>query len=62
MSCDHHAPSKPISINHQVRSLILDYAIGAAIAALLPIPHKVLVKVIVLVILSIAMIRGIRHR
>jgi hypothetical protein len=46
-------------VNFKVQNLILDYALGAAIAALLPIPEIGLLKAIALILLNLFLIRGI---
>ncbi|MCG9892995.1 MAG: hypothetical protein MH252_18220 [Thermosynechococcaceae cyanobacterium MS004] len=49
----------PAKVNLNVRSLILDYALAAAIVALLPIPEVGLLKAIALLILNILLVIGI---
>lgn len=49
----------PAKVNFKVRNLILDYALGAAIVALLPISNIVLLQAIALVVLNIFLVRGI---
>jgi hypothetical protein len=49
----------PAKVNFKVRNLILDYALGAAIVALLPIPKIGLLQAIALVVLNVFLIRGI---
>lgn len=49
----------PAKVNVKVRNLILDYALGAAIVALLPIPKIGLLQAIALVVLNVFLIRGI---
>jgi hypothetical protein len=51
----HSAPS----LNHRARGLIVDYALGAALVALLPIPYSFVVKIILLPVLMGLMVRGI---
>jgi hypothetical protein len=53
------AMDHPASINRKARNLILDGALGAAIAVLLPIPHIGWLKAIVLVVLNVVLVRGI---
>lgn len=48
-----------VSLNRQVRNLILDYALGAAILVLLPIPHLMIVKAIALGVLHYRIIRDV---
>lgn len=48
-----------ISHSRQVRSLILDYAIGAAIIGLIPIPNLLLLKLLGLAVLVFKMLRDI---
>ena len=43
----------PAKVNFKVRNLILDYALGAAIVALLPIPKIGLLQAIALVVLNV---------
>lgn len=45
--------------NRQVRDLILDYALGAAVIGLIPVPGFLLIKIIAVVILIIKMRRNI---
>lgn len=45
--------------NHKARRLVLDYALGAAIIALLPIPRIRVLKAIVLLLLHYRLIRDI---
>jgi uncharacterized protein (DUF697 family) len=49
----------PTKVNFKARNLILDYALGASIVALLPIPGIGLLKAIALVVLNVLLIRGI---
>jgi hypothetical protein len=53
------AMDHPAKINFKVRNLILDYALGAAIVALLPIPKIGLLQAIALVVLNVFLVRGI---
>jgi uncharacterized protein (DUF697 family) len=53
------AMEHPTKVNFKVRNLILDYALGAAIVALLPIPKIGLLKAIVLVVLNVLLVIGI---
>lgn len=46
----------PARTNFKARHLILDYALGAAIVALLPIPNIGIVQAIVLVLLNILLV------
>lgn len=50
-----------VVINRKVRNLILDYALGAAIIALLPLPNIGILKAIALLFLNYRLIRGIRR-
>ncbi len=50
---------RPAKVNFKVRNLILDYALGAAIIALLPIPQIGVLQAIALVILNIFLVRGV---
>lgn len=49
----------PAKVNFKVRNLILDYALGAAIVALLPIPKLGVLQAIVLFILNVLLVVGI---
>lgn len=49
----------PTKVNFKVRNLILDYALGAAIVALLPIPKIGVWRAIALVVLNIFLVMGI---
>lgn len=49
----------PAKVNIKVRNLILDYALGAAIITLLPIPRIGLLQAIALLVLNIFLVRGI---
>ncbi|XGV97884.1 MAG: hypothetical protein ACAF41_02915 [Leptolyngbya sp. BL-A-14] len=49
----------PAKVNFKVRSLILDYALGAAIVALLPIPNIGGWQAITLFILNVLLVIGI---
>jgi uncharacterized protein (DUF697 family) len=44
-------------LNHRARGLILDFALGAAIVALLPIPYAIFLKLIVLPVLMVLMVK-----
>lgn len=46
----------PAQVNVKVRDLILDYALGASIVALLPIPHIDVLKAIALIVLDFFLI------
>ena len=52
-------PHSAASLNHRARGLIVDYALGAALVALLPIPYSFVVKIILLPVLMGLMVRGI---
>jgi hypothetical protein len=49
----------PAKLNLKARNLILDYALGAAIVALLPIPNIGVWQVIALVLLNVLLVIGI---
>jgi uncharacterized protein (DUF697 family) len=49
----------PTKVNFNVRNLILDYALGAAIVALLPIPNIGVLQAIALVVLNVLLVIGI---
>jgi hypothetical protein len=49
----------PTQLNHQVRGLILDFALGAAIVALLPIPYSIFLKIILLLVLMVLMVKRV---
>lgn len=49
----------PARLNHRARGLIFDYALGAALVALLPIPYSFIAKIILLPVLLGLMVRGI---
>ncbi len=49
----------PTKVNTDVRNLILDYALGAAIVALLPIPKIGVLQAIVLLVLNVLLVIGI---
>lgn len=49
----------PAKANFKARNLILDYALGAAIVALLPIPNIGVLQAIALVVLNILLVIGI---
>lgn len=49
----------PAIINRKARSLILDYALGAAIVALLPIPNINTLKIVILAVLNLSLIASI---
>ncbi|MBD1856554.1 MULTISPECIES: hypothetical protein [Leptolyngbya] len=49
----------PARVNVKVRDLILDYALGASIVALLPVPNIDLLKAITLIVLNLFLIMGI---
>ncbi|MFH7242481.1 MAG: hypothetical protein ACHWZW_06475 [Spirulina sp.] len=49
----------PASLNHRARGLMVDYALGAAVVALLPIPYSIFFKIIALPVLLGLMVRGI---
>ncbi len=53
------AMDQPAKVNLKARKLILDYALGAAIVALLPIPNIGLGQAIVLVLLNVSLVIGI---
>jgi uncharacterized protein (DUF697 family) len=53
------AMDHPEAVNLKARNLILDYALGAAIVALLPIPNIGLLQAIVLVLLNVLLVIGI---
>ncbi|MGF1535546.1 MAG: hypothetical protein ACFB4J_03525 [Elainellaceae cyanobacterium] len=48
-------------INQKARRLILDYALGAAILALFPIPRVRVLKAIALLVLHYKLLRGVRQ-
>ncbi|HIK46002.1 MAG TPA: hypothetical protein IGR64_14135 [Leptolyngbyaceae cyanobacterium M65_K2018_010] len=50
---------RPVSLNRNVRGLILEFALGAAIVALLPIPHAFWFKLLALIALMGLMTRGL---
>lgn len=49
----------PTITNRKARGMILDFALGAAIAALLPVPYTFLLKMIVLPMLMVLMVKRI---
>lgn len=51
--------NRSMTLNRQARGLILDYALGAAIVVLCPIPYTWVLKVILLPVLLGLMVRGI---
>ena len=51
----------PAIINRKARNLILDYALGAAIVALLPIPNINILKIAILAVLNLSLIASISH-
>jgi uncharacterized protein (DUF697 family) len=51
----------PAKANFKARHLILDYALGAAIVALLPIPNMGIWQAIALVLLNVLLVIGIAH-
>jgi hypothetical protein len=53
------AMDHPAKVNFKARNLILDYALGAAIVALLPIPNIGIWQAIALVLLNILLVIGI---
>ncbi|BAZ37011.1 hypothetical protein NIES4101_29320 [Calothrix sp. NIES-4101] len=53
------AMDHPAKVNFKVRNLILDYALGAAMIALLPIPKIGLLQAITLVVLNLFLVRDI---
>lgn len=55
------AMDHPAKTNFKARNLILDYALGAAIVALLPIPNIGVLQAIVLVVLNVLLVIGIAH-
>jgi hypothetical protein len=46
----------PVKVNFKARHLILDYALGAAIVALLPIPNIGAWQAIVLLLLNVLLV------
>jgi len=49
----------PTQLNRQVRGLILDFALGAAILALVPIPYTIFLKIILLPVLMVLMVKRV---
>jgi uncharacterized protein (DUF697 family) len=49
----------PAKVNFEARNLILDYALGAVIVALLPIPKIGVLQAIALVLLNVLLVIGI---
>jgi hypothetical protein len=49
----------PTTLNRQARGLMLDFALGAAILALLPIPYSIFLKIILLPVLMVLMVKRI---
>lgn len=50
-----------VVVNRKARNLILDYALGAAIVALLPLPNMEILKAIALLYLHYRLMRGVRR-
>jgi hypothetical protein len=48
----------PSTLNRQARGLIFDFALGSAIAVLLPIPYTLWLKPIVLAVLLVLLVKG----
>jgi len=51
--------NRSTTLNRRARGLILDFALGAAIIALLPIPYSILLKIILLPVLMVLMVKRI---
>jgi hypothetical protein len=51
-------PSSKV-LNRKVRGVILDFALGAAIVALLPIPYSIFLKIIALPVLMVLMVKRV---
>lgn len=49
----------PTTLNRQTRGVILDFALGAAIVALLPIPYSIFLKIILLPVLMVLLVKRI---
>jgi len=51
--------NRVMTLNRQARGRILDYALGATIVILLPIPYSMLLKVVILPVLLGLMVKGL---
>lgn len=49
----------PTTLNRQTRGVILDFALGPAIVALLPIPYSIFLKIILLPVLLVLLVKRI---
>ncbi len=47
------------TLNRQARGLILDFALGAAIVALMPIPYSIFLKIIILPVLLVLLVKRV---